>query len=91
MNQAKMDSERILCARADVMLQRLKTADTAVLFLDHPDAPRRVPFPHLFTERELHPGAEPEIWAVSLRTAIAALRPLMPITLPPGCVQAPHR
>ena len=27
----------------------------------------------------------------SPRTSIAALRPLMPITLPPGCVQAPQR
>src|ERR1700677_3977824 len=27
----------------------------------------------------------------SRRTAIAALRPLMPMTLPPGCVHAPHR
>ncbi len=27
----------------------------------------------------------------SASTAIAALRPLMAMTLPPGCVQAPHR
>jgi hypothetical protein len=42
------------------MLHRLATADTAVLFLDHADAPR-VPFPLHPTERELppEPGAKP--------------------------------
>jgi hypothetical protein len=49
-----MDGERILYAGADVMLHRLETADTAVLFLDHADA-TRVPFPRRPTERGLHP------------------------------------
>ena len=30
-------------------------------------------------------------WLLSASTAMAALRPLMAMTLPPGCVQAPHR
>jgi hypothetical protein len=40
--------------------------------------------------------SRPEPWIPTPRgqpanTSIAALRPLIPITLPPGCVPAPHR
>ena len=44
-------------------------------------------------EQPVDEGALDVYCAVSMswRTAIAALRPLMPMTLPPGCVQAPQR
>ena len=40
---------------------------------------------YLYPRKRLEAGQE------SASTAIAAFRPLMAITLPPGCVQAPQR